>query len=53
MRTLYGTILAAVCEGAHIVLSMPHGGESFSLSFLDASDENMTVKSVAELDRRG
>ncbi len=36
----------AVYEGAHIVLSVPPGGESYSLSFLDARDEKMTVKSV-------
>jgi len=39
----------AVYEGAHIVLSVPPGGESYSLSFLDARDENMTVKSVMQL----
>ena len=36
----------AVYEGAHIVISVPHGGECYSLSFLDARDEQMTVKSV-------
>ncbi len=39
----------AVYEGAHIALSVPPGGESYSLSFLDARDENMTVKSVIRL----
>ena len=36
----------AVYEPAHIILSVPPGGEGHSLSFLDARDENMTVKSV-------
>ena len=36
----------AVYEPAHIVLSVPRGGESYSLAFLDARDENMTVKRV-------
>ena len=40
----------AVYEGAHIVLSVPPGGERYSLSFLDARDENMTVKSVIRLE---
>ena len=35
-----------VYEPAHIVLSVPPGGETYSLSFLDARDEKMTVKSV-------
>jgi hypothetical protein len=35
-----------VWEGSHIVLSVPPGGERYSLSFLDARDEKMTVKSV-------
>ena len=36
-------------EPAHIVLSVPPGGESYSLSFLDARDENMAVKSEVKL----
>ncbi len=39
----------AVYEGAHVVLSVPPGGERYSLAFLDARDENMTVKSVVPL----
>ena len=39
----------AVYEPAHIILSVPPGGESYSLSFLDARDENMTVKSEVKL----
>lgn len=39
----------SVYEGAHIVLSVPPGGERYSLSFLDARDDNMTVKSVVEI----
>ena len=39
----------SVYEGAHIVLSVPPGGERYSLSFLDARDENMTEKSVVEI----
>jgi len=43
----------AVYEGAHIVLSVPQGGERYSLSFLDARDENMMVKSVVEMKSQG
>lgn len=38
-----------VYEPAHIVLSVPPGGESYSLAFLDASDENMIVKREVKL----
>ena len=36
----------AVYEGAHIVLSVPPGGDCYSLSFIDAANEDMTVRSV-------
>lgn len=32
--------------GTHIVLDVPPGGETYSLSFVPAADESMTVKSV-------
>ena len=33
----------AVYDGAHIVLTVPPGGETYSLAFLDARDEEMKV----------
>ena len=33
----------AVYDGAHIVLTVPPGGETYSLAFLDARDEGMKV----------
>ena len=35
-----------VFEGAHVVIDVPPGGETYSLSFVTARDESMTVKSV-------
>lgn len=34
--------------GAHVVLGVPPGGESFSLAFLSAADESMRVLAVRE-----
>ena len=39
----------AVYGGAHIVLSVPPGGESYSLAFLDARDEEMRVLDVRRM----
>jgi hypothetical protein len=36
----------AVYEGAHVVVTVPPGGERYSLSFIGASDEEMLVRSV-------
>ena len=33
----------AVYNGAHIVLTVPPGGETYSLAFIDARDEEMKV----------
>lgn len=35
----------ATYEGAHIVLNVPRGGKQFSITFLSANDEQMTVRS--------
>jgi hypothetical protein len=35
-----------VFEGAHVVVDVPPGGETYSLSFVTARDESMTVRSV-------
>ena len=35
-----------VYDGAHVVLTVPPGGERYSISFIDARDEKMTVKGV-------
>ena len=40
--------LEAVYGGVHSVIDVPPGGEAFTLTLLDARDENMTVKSVVE-----
>ena len=37
---------APVFEGAHIVIDVPPGGEEYSLSFVTARDESMSVRSV-------
>jgi hypothetical protein len=36
----------AVYDGAHVVVTVPPGGERYSLSFIGASDEEMLVRSV-------
>jgi len=36
----------AVCEPSHVVLTVPRGGVDYSVSFLDARDEEMRVKGV-------
>ena len=43
----------AVYDGAHIVLTVPPGGENYSLSFIDAADESMTVRSVMKFKSHG
>lgn len=32
--------------GCHVVLNVENGGDTYSISFINAEDENMTVKSV-------
>ena len=39
----------ATYEGAHIVLNVPKGGKHFSLTFLSANDEQMTVRSSVQM----
>ena len=39
----------ATFEGAHIVLTVPKGGKHFSLTFISANDEQMTVRSTVRL----
>jgi hypothetical protein len=33
-----------VFEGAHVVVDVPPGGETYSLTFLSAADESMAVR---------
>ena len=36
----------AAFEGGHVVLDVPQGGHTFSIAYLTAADESMTVRSV-------
>ena len=36
----------AVYDGAHIVLTVPPGGETYNVTCLSAADEAMSVKAV-------
>ena len=36
----------ACFDGCHVVLDVPRGGRKYSISYLDARDESMTVRSV-------
>lgn len=42
-----------VYEGSHIVLTVPPGGEEYTIAFVDASDESMTVKGEMRFRSRG
>ena len=42
----FGLLPEATYCGTHIVLDVPPGGETYSLSFVPAADESMTVSSV-------
>ena len=46
-------IPAAVYEGAHVVVTVPPGGEKYSVSFIGASDEKMLVRSVIHFKSTG
>jgi hypothetical protein len=37
-----------VFEGAHVVVDVPPGGETYSLTFLSAADESMAVRGRME-----
>ncbi len=39
---------AASFDGGHIVLNVPRGGREYSITYLTAADESMTVRSVME-----
>ena len=43
---------AEVYDGAHVVLTVPPGGEDYSISFIGAADEEMRVKSVLRFKSR-
>lgn len=40
------TIAKAAFDGGHMVLDVPRGGRSYSISYLSAADESLTVRSV-------
>ncbi len=42
----------AAFEGGHVVLDVPQGGKTFSLTYLTAADESMTVRSVLNFNTR-
>ena len=39
-------VAKASYEGGHVVLCVEKGGEKYSISYLTAADESMTVRSV-------
>ena len=39
-------VAEASFEGGHIILCVEEGGEDYSVTYLGADDESMTVKSV-------
>ena len=46
----YGDVSKASYEGGHIVLDVQPGGSKYSISYLTAADESMTVRSVMKFD---
>ena len=46
----FGDLATESFAGGHIVLDVPPGGESYSLSYLAADDESMTVTGVFRFD---
>lgn len=42
----------AAFEGGHVVLDVPQGGKTFSITYLTAADESMTVRSVLNFNTR-
>lgn len=43
----------ATYEGAHVVLNVPRGGKRFTITFISANDEQMTVRSCVHFKTRG
>jgi len=39
-------VAEASYEGGHVVLNVPKGGKDFTVTYLTAADESMTVRSV-------
>ena len=43
----------AVYDGAHIVLSVPPGGETYRITCLTAADESMRIKATFDYQSHG
>ena len=45
-------IAKASYEGGHVVLNVEEGGDKFSITYLSAADESMTIKSVMNFETK-
>jgi hypothetical protein len=45
-RAWINDVPESVFSGAHVVVDVPPGGETYSVSFIDARDESMHINEV-------